>query len=219
MADSGVIKRIETILGTGDGYFRAMAELGYEDWSGVRLTVFGSGKVGCGIILQAHRLGARINVVTDPATLSLKYRALCHQVVDYRDAQRVVEVLSESDAVVTATGKCSVVEQYVDKQFFNDKKCLLANMGVEDEFGEAIPADMVLNGKSALNFMLEEPTHLKFIDATMALHNLGALYLVENKDLSGVILPPEQMEQGLLDTTRRFGEIGDILNNIFDWGI
>ena len=158
-------------------------------------------------------------MVTDPATLSPKYRTLCHQVVDYRDAQRVVEVLSESDAVVTATGKCSVVEQYVDKQFFNDKKCLLANMGVEDELGEAIPADMVLNGKSALNFMLEEPTHLKFIDATMALHNLGALYLVENKDLSGVILPPEQMEQGLLDTTRKFGEIGDILNNIFDWGI
>ncbi|MBO5874073.1 MAG: hypothetical protein J6Q35_03455 [Rikenellaceae bacterium] len=219
MADSGVIKRIETILGTGDGYFRAMAELGYDNWSGVRLTVFGSGNVGCGIILQAHRLGACINVVTDPATLSPKYRTLCHQVVDYRDAQRVVEVLSESDAVVTATGKCSVVEQYVDKQFFNDKKCLLANMGVEDELGEAIPADMVLNGKSALNFMLEEPTHLKFIDATMALHNLGALYLVENKDLSGVILPPEQMEQGLLDTTRKFGEIGDILNNIFDWVI
>ena len=92
-------------------------------------------------------------------------------------------------------------------------------MGVEDEFGEAIPAEMVLNGKSALNFMLEEPTHLKFIDATMALHNLGALHLVENKDLSGVILPPEQMEQGVLDTTRKFGEIGDILNNIFDWGI
>ena len=219
MADSGIIKRIETILGTGDGYFRAMAELGYRNWSGVRLTIFGSGKVGSGIILQAHSLGACINVVTDPVTLSPKYRELCHQVVDYRDAQRVVEVLSESDAVVTATGRCSVVEQYVDAQFFNEKKCLLANMGVEDEFGATIPDDMVLNRKAALNFMLEEPTHLKFIDATMALHNLGALHLVENKDLSGVMLPPEQMEQRLLETTRKFGEIGDILNNIFDWGI
>ena len=219
MADSGIIKRIETILGTGDGYFRAMAELGYRNWSGVRLTIFGSGKVGSGIILQAHSLGACINVVTDPATLSPKYRALCHQVVDYRDARRVVEVLSESDAVVTATGRCSVVEQYVDEQFFNEKRCLLANMGVEDEFGATIPDDMVLNRKAALNFMLEEPTHLKFIDATMALHNLGAAYLVEHKELSGVMLPPEQMEQRLLETTRKFGEIGDILNNIFDWGI
>ena len=43
-------------------------------------------------------------------------------------------------------------------------------MGVEDEYGETFPADRVLNGKRPLNFLLEEPTQLRYIDATFALH-------------------------------------------------
>jgi adenosylhomocysteinase len=215
-ADSGVIKRIETILGTGEGYFRAMAELGYTDWRGARLTIFGSGKVGSGIILQAHHLGANITVVTDPPTLCQNYRKMCNHVVDYRDTEAVIEALSKSNAVVTATGLSSVIERYVNADFFSDKNILLANMGVEDEYGESISSDMILNHKSALNFMLEEPTHLKYIDATMSLHNLGALWLFEHSDCSGVILPPSDMEQQLLDITREFGEIGDDLKEILD---
>ena len=215
-ADSGKIKKIETVLGTGEGYFRAMTQLGYTDWAGKRLTIFGSGKVGSGIILQAHHLGAEIAVVTDPATLSNNYRAMCNHVVNYRNKSEVIDILAKSDAVVTATGRSAIIEQYVDGRFFLERNILLANMGVEDEFGSSIADNMVLNNKYALNFMLEEPTHLKYIDATMALHNCGAVWLLEHPECSGVILPPAELEQELLDTTCRDGEIGSDIKEILD---
>ena len=74
VADSGIVKRIETSLGTGDGYFRALEKLGYgvfgekaqgAGFEGLRLLVFGSGKVGSGIALQGVRRGCCVTVVTD----------------------------------------------------------------------------------------------------------------------------------------------------------
>lgn len=62
---------------------------------------------------------------------------------------------------------------------------LIANMGVEDEFGPEVPAERVLNAKSPLNFVLEEPTHLKYIDPTMALDNYGALEVLGGALLRG----------------------------------
>ena len=78
VADSGIVKRIETSLGTGDGYFRALEKLGFaktvfddsgnesgKNFEGRRLLVFGSGKVGSGIALQGVRRGCNVTVVTD----------------------------------------------------------------------------------------------------------------------------------------------------------
>lgn len=66
VADSGRIKRIETCLGTGESYFRAMTQLGHGDWQGKSIVIFGSGKVGSGLITYAHRYGCRVTVVTPP---------------------------------------------------------------------------------------------------------------------------------------------------------
>ena len=60
-ADAGRIKLIETTLGTGEGYCRALKHLGY-DLSGKRLLVFGGGKVGRGIALYALRAGAKVEI-------------------------------------------------------------------------------------------------------------------------------------------------------------
>ena len=79
VADSGLVKRIETSLGTGEGYVRALRQLGYAsgnsgadaagagnafaggddaaEFSGKKFVVFGSGKVGQGIVLQLFSTG------------------------------------------------------------------------------------------------------------------------------------------------------------------
>ncbi len=216
LADEGRIKRIETCLGTGDGYIRAMAQLGYSHWQGKKVAVFGSGKVGTGIIYQLAKNGALVDVVTEPTTLSSLVQGFIHQCVDYKDVVAVAAVLQDAYAIVTATGYAGVVEKYGITDRILASGALLANMGVEDEFGATFPKDSVLNDKRPLNFILEEPTQLKYIDATMALHNEGALYLLKNalsesSGASGIITPPASIENEILAITRQNGLIADEL--------
>lgn len=205
VADSGTIKKIETSLGTGEGYFRAMHQLGYSDWKGRLLVVFGSGKVGTGIITYAHQAGAKITVITDPATAGELVRRCAEQIIDYRDTPGIISAVSQAYAVVTATGVAHAVEQCCPPDILVKSTALLANMGVEDEYGPNIPDSRVLRDKNALNFILDEPTHLKYIDATMALHNAGAVYLASGNPARGLITPPKETEVELLSATRRSG--------------
>lgn len=223
VADSGFVKRIETSLGTGDGYFRALQQLGCKDFKNKNLVIFGSGKVGCGIALQGFRKGCKVTIVTDTSrsqmqgslqvdfSLFLKEKGM--QVVDYKNYLAISDVILQSDFVVTATGKKSALDQPQIVDAILKTKALVANMGVEDEFGENIPSNRVLNDKGSLNFMLEEPTHLKYIDASLALHAILAEKLLQEKQsnnlFQGIKNPPQDLEQKILDITIQNGLIGD----------
>ena len=256
VADSGIVKRIETSLGTGDGYFRALEKLGYgELFEGKRLLVFGSGKVGSGIALQGVRRGCNVTVVTDLSRLNAQnsansadsagaantlaaakastsansatsasetqeampagdFSAILLQngveVVDCHDYEVVSSLIYASDFVVTATGVKNALASPELQEPLLSTMALLANMGVEDEYGEAIPAERVLNNKGPLNFILEEPTHLKYIDTSLALHAALAELLVQEagKGDSGLRYPPEELEQRLLSIAIQDGIIG-----------
>ena len=214
-ADGGKIKRIETCLGTGESYFRAMQQLGYNDWRDRKLILFGCGKVGSGILYQAYRKGALTTVVSDTGCLSPDIRNYAADIIDYRDLPRITQALHEAYAVVTATGIRNALSE-VPAESLTGCGALLANMGVEDEFGPHISPEAVLNGKLTLNFILEEPTRLRYIDATMALHNAGAVYLKEQCLPSAYrfILPPEAIETGILSVTREKGLLGEELDFI-----
>jgi adenosylhomocysteinase len=256
VADSGIVKRIETSLGTGDGFFRALEKLDYGDsFEGKRLLVFGSGKVGSGIALQGVRRGCNVTVVTDlsrsdaqnsansadsagAANTSAAANASTSadsatsasetqdampagdfspillqngvEVVDCRDYEAVSSLIYTSDFVVTATGVKDALAAPELQEPLLSTMALLANMGVEDEYGEAIPAERVLNNKGPLNFILEEPTHLKYIDTSLALHAALAELLVQEagKGSSGLRYPPEELEQRLLSIAIQDGIIG-----------
>ena len=262
VADSGIVKRIETSLGTGDGYFRALEKLGFgaaENISGVgfegkKLVVFGSGKVGSGIALQGVRRGCAVSVVTDlkrfanleNATGSAQssagsaagrsaansmpagdFSAVLEQngvnVVDCHDYPAVSALIENADFVVTATGVKNALAAPELTATLLSTSAILANMGVEDEYGEAIPAEKVLNAKGPLNFILEEPTHLKYIDTSLALHAALAELLVKEaktaigdcatfdkatEDAAGLRFPPQELEQRLLSIAIQNGVIG-----------
>ncbi len=212
LADGGRIKRIETCLGTGESYFRAMKQMGYDDWKGKKIVVFGSGKVGTGIIYYAHHLGAVVYVVTDLRTLSSSVQAKVKLAVHYTNSEAIGSILEKAYAVVTATGVKNALSSYCPTDALLQSGALLANMGVEDEYGPEIPSTAVLEGKRTLNFILEEPTLLKYIDATMALHNEGAIYLLSHPKKRGLIIPPFELEEKILTTTRESGCIRDELN-------
>lgn len=227
VADSGIVKRIETSLGTGDGYFRALEKLGLGgDYEGKKLLVFGSGKVGSGIALQGVRRGCNVTVVTDlkrgqsqnsassetmPAG---DFSAVLEQngvdVVDRHDYAAVASLIENSDFVVTATGVKNALAAPELAPALLSTKAILANMGVEDEYGEAVPSEKVLNDKGPLNFILEEPTHLKYIETSLALHAALAERLVQETATleDGLHFPPQEIEQRLLTIAIQNGVIG-----------
>ena len=237
VADSGIVKRIETCLGTGEGYVRALAQLGHDfesgdslssgtEGAGKKFIVFGSGKVGQGIVLQLLRSRVDVHVVTDCSRGSCAFLdANGVPVTDCNDLDAVASLVRGADFVVTATGVKSALDrpQVVDALLASG--AVLANMGVEDEYGPGVPASRVLAEKKPLNFILEEPTHLKYIDASLALHAaLGELLLQEggavygkdgagreavaaNKN-AGPMDPPSDLEQRILSTTMQDGVIG-----------
>ncbi len=273
VADSGIVKRIETSLGTGDGYFRALEKLGFGDFGektpgagfeGRRLLVFGSGKVGSGIALQGVRRGCCVTVVTDLKRLAQSeqsaqsenaknvsnpensansmpagdFSAVLEQngvnVVDCHDYAAVAALIEKADFVVTATGVAGALNSPELQKSLLSTKAVLANMGVEDEYGEAIPAEKVLNAKGPLNFILEEPTHLKYIDTSLALHAaLAELLVQEAKSATlaeranfesegiatpvgtvGLRFPPQELEQRLLSVAIQNGVIGPEICNM-----
>ncbi|MBQ2731813.1 MAG: hypothetical protein IJF68_02030 [Opitutales bacterium] len=211
LADGGRIKRIETFLGTGESFYRAMAQRGYADWAGKKLVIFGSGKVGSGLIYYAKQKGAYVVSVTDPATVTEKTRKRIDELVDFRDTEKTALAVADAFAAVTATGIRGALDRGNVPDALVASPALLANMGVEDEFGPRVPASRVLGEKRSLNFFLEEPTHLKYIDATLALHSAGAVYLAQNAGRlpSGIILPPDDIEDEILRITRERGCIAD----------
>ena len=239
VADSGIVKRIETCLGTGEGYVRALAQLGYDfcaggadrDGAGKKFVVFGSGKVGQGIVLQLLRSGANVQVVTDCSRGSNAFLdANGVPVTDCNDLDGVAALVRDADFVVTATGVKGALDRPQIVEALLASGAVLANMGVEDEYGPGIPATRVLAEKKPLNFILEEPTHLKYIDASLALHAaLGELLLQEAAGVSsqesasaankkaGPLDPPSELEQRILSMTMQDGIIGAEIAEMMGW--
>ena len=222
VADSGVVKRIETSLGTGEGYVRALRQLGYgPDFSDRKFVVFGSGKVGQGIVLQLLRSGAAVDVVTDTSFESNAFLdANGVPVTDCSDAGAVAALVRAADFVVTATGVKGALDRPQVVEALLASGAVLANMGVEDEYGPGVPASRVLAEKKPLNFILEEPTHLKYIDASLALHAALGEQLVReaaaNKN-AGPMDPPSELEQRILSTTMQDGLIGPEIAEMMGW--
>ena len=115
---------------------------------------------------------------------------------------------------MTATGVPGAATAACPADVFIRSKALLANMGVEDEFGAGVPAGRVLEAKHPLNFILKDPTLMKYIDATMALHNEGAVILASKKMPAGLLEPDAATEERLLSICRERGIISDELNYI-----
>lgn len=215
MADGGKIKMIETCIGTGESYFRAMDSLGYNNWKDKKLALFGCGKVGQGILRAAVERGVKVVVISNPNILPAEVKEIAYKIIDYTDKELVTEATLKCYAMVTAIGREGAVEQTIDVEKLINSNLLLANMGAEDEYGNLFPTNRVLANKDSLNFILDEPTELKYIDATLTLHNLGAEYLIKNRLANGIILPPDSIEQELLSQTLEHGIIKDKLEEIW----
>lgn len=207
LADSGRIKRIETVMGTGESFFRALAQLGHTELDGRQLLIIGFGKVGRGVLYYALKNKMRVrvaDVVDKSADLPGNV-----QFIDASDADALNAAIADSWCTVTVTGHVAALRNVLRPTVVVPSPVLLANLGVEDEYGPLIPESRVLNRKKPLNFILGEPTSMRFIETTMALHNACALELLV-ADLPHRCMPPApDVETSLLHIACTRGLIGE----------
>ena len=203
LVDDSRIKAIETCLGTGDGFLRGMKQLGYTDFRGRRIVVFGYGKVGRGIAFYAHREGAEVIVVDNPET-SVQPDI---ELISRFDRKAVLEAVRSAWCVVTATGiRHAMCGNGAAEELLHGSQ-LVAAMGVEDEWGDELPKERILNRNVPLNFMQREPTRLRYIDPTMALLNAAALELLKGGLPSGIQKIAPDVESHLWQAVEREGLI------------
>ena len=206
--DSGILKRFETTCGTGESFVRAMKHLGFTDFQNKTVVIFGGGKVGGGTAYYTALAGAKVTII-DHKDITPPGNTLF---VNATDREKVWAILQEAWCVVSATGLPGVLAEYVP--FLLQNKPLIANMGVEDEFGKDLPDELVLNNKRPLNFILDEPTQLRYIDPSMALSNEALRILATEKIAGGINLPPENVENQILNDMRSSGTMDREINFI-----
>jgi len=204
-ADAGRIKEIETVLGTGDGFLRAMDKLGLKSGlNGGKVVIFGYGKVGRGVAMYVKNAGGNVIIVDEPTKVKV---ADGMTLISRFEAKAIEQAVRQAYCVVSVTGCRDAWCGMFDPTELAASETLIVNMGVEDEFGAQVPTERVLNKKQPLNFILPEPTQLRYIEATMALHNAGALALLKQQCRNGINLPPVELEQEILQISAQHGLI------------
>lgn len=186
-ADSGCIKSIETVLGTGNGCLRGLRHIGVNP-AGKTVLLFGHGRVGRGIEYALTHAGANVRIV-DPA----------------QGCSFTPSMLDGVSIVIAATGVRHAIAPFASTLL--DSGALLVNMGADDEFGPGIPPERAVNNKLPINFMLREPTATRYIDPTLALHNAGIIELAQGDGNPGILLPPDSLEEKILADVRAAGVI------------
>ena len=196
VADSGRIKHIETTHGTGDAFFRAMAQLGHNHVARKHLLVVGYGKVGRGIVTHALRHNMHVTVADIRNVQDILPPGVGF--ISMEQTEGLHTAALQSWCIVTTTGRLNAVRKKLSVPNIINSSVLMANMGVEDEYGPDVPASRVLNNKRPLNFILQDPTDMCYIEATMALHNACALELLTCDLPHRHLPPPPDVEERLL---------------------
>lgn len=184
--DDSRVKRVEDALGSSDGFMRAMVhQLGEETpLTGRVYVVVGFGKVGLGL---AHRLseleGSSVVVVERDAAARERAAAAGYTAVDSEDVDAVLEAVRGAWCVVTATGVPRLMTNVYGKTpearaAFEGK--VLVNIGADDEWGDAFTSTgAVLFDGRAVNFSLEEPTTIEYLDCAFVAQNACVQVLLD----------------------------------------
>lgn len=203
--DRSEIKLIEDVLGTSDGLVRALASDGIS-LNEKNIVVFGFGKVGRGIYLRANAVAKSVSVIdiSTAAITNIKPKDfLLFQPGNYT---RIQALLADSDVVITATGQANVLDK-IPRPVKRRSDQVFVNMGAEDEFGSQYDVTEVFNRKIPANFLLSEPTRLRYLDATFSLHNQSAIDLQQASPVVGPRNPNVESEHQTLAIVKNSSSI------------
>lgn len=181
--DRTLTKQLETIFGSAESAQLAIAQETQCNPAQKAWLIFGFGKIGRGLAYFCVQNKAPVTIVERCPNARAEAQALGLQAIDADDIAALESAMKQSDIVITATGGHAIMQPY-PRNWFDNK--ILANMGVYDEYGPQFSTDHVLNQKAPVNFLLPDPTPIRFIDPEFYAHNLAAIPLLESPLAKGV---------------------------------
>jgi adenosylhomocysteinase len=211
--NDSIIKKLETFYGTGEGFLRALRKLINSDLRMLKVLQFGFGKVGQGV---AHFLQPHVSNITivdiSPQSLNLS-RSKGLKSIDARNTNKVLNELKEASLIITATGIHGFVSKNYPRNLFDGK--ILANIGALDEFGELFLENEVLFNKQPINFSLQTPTLMRYLDPIFYAHTLGPNIILQYDLQPGYHSLPKKVDQEILNLWSHMHQedLSHILNN------
>lgn len=193
--DRTLTKQLETVFGCAESSQMALSQLTGINPIETSWVIFGFGKIGRGLAYFCVQNKVPVVIVDPDAHQRNLARNLGIKAIDPHDFTQLERVLMDANIVITATGKKAIMNDY-PHSWFSGK--ILANLGVYDEFGPQFSDDEVLNHKMPINFILNDPTPMKYIDPEFYLHNLAGLTLLKEKITAGVHGIPSSVDRNLL---------------------
>lgn len=193
--DRTLTKQLETVFGCAESSHVALTQLTGITLSETSWLVFGFGKISRGLTYFCAQNNVPVTVVDVCEKQRAAARKLGIKAINPEHHDALKEAVAEAHVVVTATGKKGIISQY-PYSWFQEK--ILANLGIYDEFGPAFSSDEILNNKSPINFILKDPTPMKYIDPEFFIHNNAALSLLQQKFTHGVHDVTAEIDQRLI---------------------
>jgi adenosylhomocysteinase len=172
--DDSNLKKLECMLGTGESFIRAFKELTGETFIGRKVVLFGFGKIGKGIARYLSQCTDQISIVEASYASLREAQQQGLRALSLKDNIRAE--VRDAFAIVTATGVNKMLSRYLSAADVGT--AYIANMGVDDEIGDAFGDCKVLFNRAPINFSLKHPTLMKYFDPICYAHNLAAELLV-----------------------------------------
>jgi adenosylhomocysteinase len=208
--DESKLKCLEGMYGTGEACVRAIKEFIKPELSGERFVLIGFGKVGRGVAKHLAGAGARRVVCDVNPRARAQAERLGHATLAGDKGPALRDAVNGAFAVIAATGVEGLVQRLVRPEEIAPKVHLI-NMGADDEYGEAFPQRRIAGDKAPLNFLLEAPTAMHFIDPIFGAHNRCCLDILEAKDSGFRPLPADLDLPWVEEWSRRYGiDVSDI---------
>jgi adenosylhomocysteinase len=208
--DLSRLKCLEAMFGTGEACVRALKQFLTSDLEGRKFVLFGFGKVGRGIARYLSREGCELTIVDINEAHLQMAAANGFSVLSSKSNSALLDAINGACAVITATGQENLIEDlFAPTQI--GRQVHLINMGADDEYGEQYAASRILGEKAPLNFLLDAPTTMYFIDPIFAAHNRCCDYILEGT-ARGFLPIPEALDLPIVrEWSRRYDvDVSDI---------
>jgi adenosylhomocysteinase len=210
--DRSYTKQLETLFGAAVSTNEAIAKLTNQNLTTKKWLIFGFGKIGRGIGYFCHQYDTPLCVVDPDDQARASAQAFNIEAIDPQDLESLESAITNADIIVTATGKKAILNYY-PKEWFQGK--ILANMGVFDEFGSTFSGHQVLNAKNPVNFILNDPTPIQYIDPELYVHNQVALELLSGNLSCGVSNLSKDIDEDIIDRWCQYHQFS--LQDISKW--
>lgn len=181
--DQTYTKQLETVFGVAESASQAISKLINQTVNNKSWMIFGFGKIGRGLAYYCVKNQVPVFIVDIDEKRRMAAKSFGLETINPENGDDLKNKLSQTDIVVTATGRSNIFQNY-PKNWFAGK--ILANMGVLDEFGPEFQKHEVLNNKLPVNFVLDDPTPIQYIDPELYAHNIAVLELLNSDNFSGV---------------------------------